>query len=459
MSNAFYGASNLTMNPNAGTPDMRAVTSMYAMFYEATSFNGDISRWNTAQVTNMQYVFDGATSFNQDLGRWNTEKVTSMTQMFYRASSFNQDIGRWNVEAVTSMSNMFNGVTLSPANYDALLTGWNAQNLQRNVTFHGGTSKYTSAAVSARANMRNSDGWRITDGGVLVTSRPADHFVLKVTTTAGTNANDKSFTFYTEDTNYDIDWDNNGTFEDTGVSGSRSHTFNTAGVHTIRFRNLNDIRITNQAGKAKYTSIEQWGTAVWNVAMDSAFYGARNLTMNSTAGTPDMRAVTNMAYMFNGAYAFNGDISGWNTSAVMNMRSMFNGATSFNQNIGRWNTAKVTDMSAMFSGATSFNQNIGRWNTAKVTDMSAMFSGATSFDQNIGRWNTAKVTDMTYMFWLATSFNQDIGRWNTAKVTYMTLYVLWLATSFDQDIGGWNTASVTDYVGYVQGKPLPLTRT
>ena len=89
---------------------------------------------------------------------------------------------------------------------------------------------------------------------------PADHFVLKVTTNPSiNNANDKDFTFYTEDTNYDIDWDNNGTFEsaDTGVSGNQLHTFTTAGVKTIRFRNLNDVYINHQADATKYTSIEQ----------------------------------------------------------------------------------------------------------------------------------------------------------------------------------------------------------
>ncbi len=41
-----------------------------------------------------------------------------------------------------------------------------------------------------------------------------DHFVLKITTTAGTNSSDRSFTFYTQDTNYDIDWNNDQTFEE-----------------------------------------------------------------------------------------------------------------------------------------------------------------------------------------------------------------------------------------------------
>ena len=177
--------------------------------------------------------------------------------------------------------------------------------------------------------------------------------MLKVTTTAGA----ESFTFYTQDTSYDIDWNNDQTFEstDTEVSGNQSHTFPTAGEHIVRFRNLDDIYINNQSGKEKYTSIEQWGTVAWNADMDSAFYGASNLIMNSNAGTPDMGLVTNMACMFREAASFNGDISGWNTSSVTNMSYMFygdpNNLHAFNQDIGSWNTEKVTTMEAMFCRA------------------------------------------------------------------------------------------------------------
>ena len=273
------------------------------------------------------------------------------------------------------------------------------------------------------------------------TSATDHHFVLKITTTAGTNASDKSFTFYTQDTNYDIDWDNDQNFDALAVSGNQSHTFPTAGEHTIRFRNLNDVYINDRADKAKYTSIEQWGTSAWNANMRSAFRGAINLTMNSNAGTPDMRAVTNMRGMFSGATSFNGDIGGWNTAKVTVMRDMFNGASSFNSDISRWNTAKVTVMWDMFNGATSFNSDISRWNVEVVYDMDFMFAGATSFDQDIGGWNTAKVSYMEGMFNGATSFNSDISGWNTAKVRNMD-DMFNGAIDFNQDISGWDVRKV-----------------
>ncbi len=561
MSGMFHGFfGNTSFNGDIGRWNTAQVTDMSRMFNDATSFNQNIGNWNTSAVTIMSQMFTGASSFNGDIGRWNTASVWNMHNMFSGATSFDQNIGGWNVETVRSMSFMFSGtffspgnVTLSPTNYDALLVGWNAQNLRMGVTFGGGDSKYSSdVAHTARANMISATGhnWTITDGGrvqpnvhppvfargttmvdvaegtTAVTTvgatdadtgqtiaftltggedaglfsitpageltfntapdfdNPTDvgtnnvyevtitatddgtpemtamqaltitvtdvdegdpaHFVLKVTTNPGiNNANDRSFTFYTQDTNYDIDWDNDGTFEATDVYRNQSHTFPTAGVHTIRFRNLNDIYISNQRDTLKYTSIEQWGTAVWNASMSNAFWGASNLTMNPSAGTPDMSAVTSMSAMFAGATSFNQDIGGWNTAKVTDMRWMFSGATAFNQDIGNWNTAKVTNMQSMFNEATAFNQDIGNWNTAKVTNMQSMFNEATAFNQDIGNWNTTQVTNMKWMFSRATAFNKDIGNWNTAKVTNMRS-MFFNATVFSQDISRWNTAQVTD---------------
>ena len=271
---------------------------------------------------------------------------------------------------------------------------------------------------------------------------PTDHFVLKVTTNPGTDAGEKTFIFNSQDTDYMVDWGEGGGFEHV-TTGDVFHAFNSPGVKNIRFKDLNDINVNNRAGREKYTSIEQWGTSVWNAEMDSAFRGATNLVMNSTAGTPDMRAVTNMVSMFNGASSFNGDISGWNTAQVTDMAYMFQNASSFSQDIGGWNTASVTNMLAMFAGATSFNGDIGTWNTTSVTNMAYMFRGVSSFNGDIGGWNTAQVMSMRSMFEGVSLFNQDISGWNVEAVTNMTS-MFKNASAFNQNIGNWNVEAVTN---------------
>ena len=90
------------------------------MFNGATSFNRDISNWNTSNVTNMAFMFQNASSFNQDIGGWDVSNVTSMKIMFSGSASFNQDIGRWDVSNVTNMDNMF----LRATSFNQDLSNW-----------------------------------------------------------------------------------------------------------------------------------------------------------------------------------------------------------------------------------------------------------------------------------------------------------------------------------------------
>jgi len=149
--------------------DVSSVTTMATMFQYATSFNQNISSWDTSSVTNMSTMFRDAIAFNQNISTWDTSSVTTMREMFRTASpsAFDQNLASWDVTSVTDMVSMFLSVTLSTNNYDALLVGWEAQNVQNNVSFNGGLSKYTlgSAAAAARQRLIDDHNWSIIDGG------------------------------------------------------------------------------------------------------------------------------------------------------------------------------------------------------------------------------------------------------------------------------------------------------
>ena len=90
-----------------GNWNVAYVTSMAILFDNRSSFNEDISQWDTGSVTDMQGMFRGAFAFNQPIGSWDVSRVTSMFAMFDNATSFNQEIGDWDVRSVMDMGNMF----------------------------------------------------------------------------------------------------------------------------------------------------------------------------------------------------------------------------------------------------------------------------------------------------------------------------------------------------------------
>ena len=45
------------------------------MFYNASSFNQDLSNWDVSFVNEMFSMFNNASSFNQDLSNWSVENV------------------------------------------------------------------------------------------------------------------------------------------------------------------------------------------------------------------------------------------------------------------------------------------------------------------------------------------------------------------------------------------------
>jgi surface protein len=193
-SGVFFGASNA--NPKIELWDVSSGTSFRDMFW-FTQFNRDISNWNISSATglalsgmfaftpfnqpiqnwtlppavtslgeNNQGMFYQS-SFNQPIGVWNTSNIVRMRQVFQNATSFDQDISNWQVTQVTDLLNFMQSVTLSTANYDALLIAWDAQGaMSYSGTVNFGGSKYTAggAAEAARTSLISKWGG-ITDGG------------------------------------------------------------------------------------------------------------------------------------------------------------------------------------------------------------------------------------------------------------------------------------------------------
>jgi surface protein len=190
--------------------------------------------------------------------------------------------------------------------------------------------------------------------------------------------------------------------------------------------------------------------------------------------------------MFEGAAAFNRDISSWNIAKVTNMDSMFNGASSFNQDLCSWSSdfpygslSWSSDFpygshSIFLASGCTFQDNPveankgpfcgdscyaefpaeNAWPSGLLRTAVNQYCDSTPDAQSTFRffhngndygpiegWKTGRVTDMYALFYYK-ACNPDISRWDTSSVTSMQS-MFHGAGSFDGDLSKWDTGAVT----------------
>lgn len=231
-------------------------------------------------------------------------------------------------------------------------------------------------------------------------------------------SNSSSFTIPTFGTgyNYDVDWDNDGTFDEFGLTGNVTHDFGVAGTYTIRIQgSFPRIYFDVLDDKLKILDISQWGNIEWS-SMELAFDGCMFLNFSAT-DAPDLSDVTSCDYMLQHCLAFNANIDSWDVSNITSMRSMFWGCSAFNQPLNSWDVSSVTNFQSTFSHCTIFNQPLADWDVSSATTMKYMFNHTIIFNQDISAWNTGQLTILAHAFNDAFSFDQNLGSWDVSNVT------------------------------------------
>jgi surface protein len=387
MGSTFYGAASF--NGDLSAWDVSSVVDMYGMFWDAASFNQDLSAWNVANVTGMFRMFSAATSFNQDLSAWNVSNVNNMNGMFGGASSFDQDLGSWNVGGVVYFDFMLENCGMSTANYDNTLVGWSNQAVMTNRSLGAAGLTYCDGEA-ARNSLINTHGWTITNDALECLP---NYFLTTWQTDNPGASNSTSITIPTwanlPPYNYDVDWENDGIFDDLGVMGNITHDYGTAGSYQVAIRGtFPSIFFNNEGDKDKITSIDQWGDIAWT-SMFRSFYGCTNLGYTAT-DAPDLSAVTRLERMFSDATSFNGDVSDWDVSSIDNMNGMFGNATSFDQDLGGWNVGGVVYFIFMLDdcgmSTTNYDNTLIGWsNQAVMANRSLGAAGLTYCDGETAR--------------------------------------------------------------------------
>ena len=453
-----YGV-NSSFNQDISSWDTSNVINMGELFWGLTQFNQDIGNWDVSNVTNMSNMFDRAQSFNQDIGSWDVSSVTNMYIMFYDAQSFNQDIGSWDTSSATNMSNMFRGAR----DFNQDISSWDTssvttmQAMFRNTNaFNQDIGNWDVSQVTVMQNMFNGNtvfnqdlsSWCVTN----ITSYPTDFSPNLLSTKQpiwGTCNSQATLTLTSSDSDNIITSDVvtlTATFSENmaatpliSIAGLVTNTAMTIGATSTTWTYLFQVPASINTGTfavsvaATDTSSKPYGgNETLNLGIDLKFYlDANGITVKcsgcSAGDTGYVRGVQYTAYDNNTlANKFIAD-NDWDrvvTSLVTDMSTLLRNQT-FNQDISSWDTSNVTNMENLFSSAHAFNQDISAWDVSNVTNMRRMFYDTRAFNQNIGSWDTSNVTNMNLMFGSSNFNNGD-------------------ASGVSSNTLNWDVSSVTD---------------
>jgi surface protein len=154
-------AANLTTIPATEVPQVanNVTTAWNSFFQGCSSFTGagvTWNNWNTvlAKITSLTSWFKDATSFNGDISGFNTSTITSFSSMFNEADAFNIDISSWDVSNGTTYANMFLGAGSFAKSLENWVLGSNAA--------AGQMFRYASAFGQTNTfNMDTLVGWGV----------------------------------------------------------------------------------------------------------------------------------------------------------------------------------------------------------------------------------------------------------------------------------------------------------
>ena len=359
-----------TFNKNLSGWNTSKVSIMSSVFSSASVFNnGDASgannqplNWITDNVNTMSNMFVNAIAFNQPINTngpyWNTGKVTTMFQMFAKSTGgmlFNQPIGNWDTGNVTTMNSMFYGSSA----FNQPISLWKTGNVNTMFRMFGAATSFNQTI-----NTDASGSWNVS----------------KVTDMSSMFSGASAF--------------NNG-----GAPGTSLISLNWYAPNCLNFSSM---------------------------FLNSTVFNQPIPFLVDTSGLV-LPLVASIGGMFQATTVFNQDVSGWNVSNVTDMTNVFRTTTVFNQNLNNWNVGNATNMTNMFQSAVAYNNGGAplTWYAPKCTNFTSMFQSTVAFNQPISTLvdtsgiavGTAVV--LNNMFQTPQAFNQNISNWNVSKVTSM----------------------------------------
>jgi len=300
-----------------------------------------------SDVTDMKDAFTGKSTFNADISGWDTSSVADMQGMLSNCAAFSQDILAWSTAAISSSATMFAGATAWLAKFVRTDGSGSVGGPPSLWQFPPVTQDDFTNAVTACLQTHPVDGLCIDNK-----YGPMPRWDVSAVTDISNAFSGKS----TFSANI-LSWS-------TPALSTASTMFGGATAWLAKFdRKDGSGSVDGPPSLWQYPPLTQ---SAFADAVDAclATHPVDGLCVDSEYGPMpgwDVSAVTDMSNAFKDKSYFNADISGWDTSSVTDVNSMFREAQVFNQPLGSWVTSIVTDMHQMFYKASTFNQPLATW--------------------------------------------------------------------------------------------------
>jgi hypothetical protein len=128
----------------------------------------DIKQWGTIAWSSFERAFFGSPNLDLEaLDNPDLSLVIRTDLMFTNCSIINPNIRNWDVSNLENMRFMVQGTSMSVENLTACYENWSQLNLQQNVSFSAGTTKYNASGQAGRDILINTYNWTLQDGGVV----------------------------------------------------------------------------------------------------------------------------------------------------------------------------------------------------------------------------------------------------------------------------------------------------
>jgi surface protein len=441
---------------NVGIPETGA-GGFYQTFWKCTNFNQTLANWNVNQCADFRYMFRDCSSltdlecetwfeYNDDPDLW-PSKATTLLEMFRGCSSFDKDLSKWDTRNIYDLRNMFRDCTVF--NNGGMPMPWTIQTVSTQLPPRdpppGWKGSILLDGMFNNTAFFNADisTWNVSGvtGAIAVFERAKgfDQDLSNWRLDSCRNA-----TYFLNGVNKNFNSALDRLFPTTAPDDTREPVLERLYAFCANTNWNNGQANTELPGKE----------LLWDVSKcwDFRYFCWNNQEFNQNIGNWDVSSATQMTHMFGvtgklatdsspSEFGFNcGDapadpkfnpIQNWDVTSVQDIRQIFDRAYAFNKNLNSWNLRDCATFSQAFKDAdvwTNGGSDDGSrtipldWSGEQMrnaTNTVNMFRSLARYDEAV-YLNMSLVSEAGGMFYQSSSFAKYFDKflpdWNISSL-------------------------------------------